>query len=261
MNRQKIVILAAVLVALALVGALAWHLTSDSRKLRRAETLLKESENLVRQGKTGEAVRKLERAIELAPEDPRLYLQLGRLLDATGEYFRALESFKQAARLAPEDPSPRLEAGKMALKEGRPQEAGEFFEEARKVDPGHIANLYQLGNQYAIKRQLAKAEEVYLEIIALSPDREPEAHKNLAFIYTESDDLAAAEQMLKKALELKPERPETYYNDLGLVLLRAERPSEARQMFEKALELNPAFREAWQNLEDLIRNPASQAVE
>ncbi len=96
-------------------------------------------------GHLDQAIHHLSEAIELSPDDPAPYIELGRCYHDQQKYPRALEAFQQAMSMDPENPQPYFFAG-LTLKEIKDYDDAEaMFKRAARLDPQDVAIRRQLG--------------------------------------------------------------------------------------------------------------------
>lgn len=94
---------------------------------------------LYKSGRGGEGEKRLQQAIEAAPQFPLAHKNLGILLQERGEYAGALERYDAALRYGGEDPDIYLKKGVCLWKTGDRQHARAAFEKARQLAPASEA--------------------------------------------------------------------------------------------------------------------------
>jgi len=96
-------------------------------------------------GQLDAAINYLTQAIELRPDNPGPYIELGRCYYEQRQQPRALEVLQQAINMAPDDPQPLYYAG-LALKESQDFSQAEYmFKRATKLAPKNLVIRRQLG--------------------------------------------------------------------------------------------------------------------
>jgi len=85
----------------------------------------------------GQAIRALEQAAKLAPQDEVVLCQLAAALRQAGQLDRALQAADRALATCRENPEARLERARVLAQCGRPQEALEELGRARELAPGN----------------------------------------------------------------------------------------------------------------------------
>jgi Flp pilus assembly protein TadD len=163
-------------------------------------------------GKEDEAVRLVNLAVDIIPDDSETHAQKGALLIQAGNKKAALEHYREAARLNPWNAKTQHTYGVLLSGFGRMVEAREALETAIRLDP-KLDNLnYDLG---LVLQNLGK--------------------------------MKLAEAAYKSALEQNPNNAETY-NNLGTILAQSGNISDAYENFLKALKLDPNNKNAASNL-------------
>lgn len=137
-----------------------------------------------KQGKTGEALLLMERALDAQPDNTTFLVNLGALLTSLGKPSAALSHLQRALAVQPSLPSAH----------------------------NNLANaLRSLG-------QIDAAGRHYEAALALKPDL-PEAHNNLANIRKEQGNVDGALRHYRQALALRPDFREAFSNLLALTRL------------------------------------------
>lgn len=150
-----------------------------------------------------EAVRVLERAVQLAPEDHRAHnslgtaylislrlddaaaefqkaleldsrdeyanLNLGHLARATGDYQRAVVYYRRQIALRPDDAEARGGVAIALLASGRDEEAETEIKRARELAPGDYRFLTQLAFFYTTRKKTALARPLIEKAIGVEP--------------------------------------------------------------------------------------------
>lgn len=169
--------------------------------------------------KYGDAIDALEDAVKLAPDNPDLYLWLGR---AWGRRAETANIFQQVNR--------PFWAG----------HARDAFEHALQLDPDHREALDDLFEYYVeapgfLGGGLDKAEELLPRMAKIDPAW---AEKARAQVSEKRNDFTAAERHLRRAIELAPAKPGPELN-LAKFLARQGRIEESDQAFAQAARLGP----------------------
>lgn len=159
------------------------------------------ADKLYQAGDMEGAVRELNHALVLDPENVNVRNSLGVCHAVAGRNGEALESFSRASDLSPNDIMPIHNIGLIHLTENRPAEALAHFEKALALEPGVFEVLFQAGRACL---ELARIDE--------------------AISYSE------------KAAAAKPESLAAL-RQLGTALSEAGREKEASKTYEKALRI------------------------
>lgn len=157
------------------------------------------------------------------------YLRTGRTEDARQVYLRLLAAFPQGV----DTPQP-------------PQPAALTRDQARELlAESHLA----LGNIYSQERELPRAEQEYLDSLALKSDSAP-ASFNLAILYYSYERFTEALPQFDRAAALDPRHAPTFYYR-GLTRLRLGQSDAAGADFREALAVDPGYEDARRALEGL----------
>lgn len=139
--------------ATALVGCNANknsdQLAREAYRLRQEEVeAAKQCLALVREGQRLEKLKKLDQAlnlykqaVEVYPESPFAWNNLGRLYMQRQENMEAATAFEQAARLSPADPVPVHNLGTLYESMGWENDAQRYYTEALQRDPNYVPSL------------------------------------------------------------------------------------------------------------------------
>jgi hypothetical protein len=98
-------------------------------------------------GELPEALRRYERAAELAPNDYLIWMEMGRALGAAGDAEGGIRALRRAVELAPRYAQPRWHMGNALLRAGRTDEAFAELRLAAEADPALLAQVYNLAWQ------------------------------------------------------------------------------------------------------------------
>ena len=203
-----------------------------------------------------EAVRELEKAVELAPTLVKARFNLAAAYASGPAPGRAkeVEQLRKVVELAPTFARARLALGKALLREGNVQEAIGELQEAVRLEPRRGDAHYQLGLALARAGRQEEAAPVLQKGRQLVAEDERNQTASLDVAEGRSalqgGDLEQAAAKLKSAARLRPDSAETQ-RSLGEVLEKQGDPAGAKSAYQKALELNPADVAAKQGLERL----------
>ena len=227
-----------------------------------------------RNGDEGKASAAFKKAVEMEPEYYLYHFKQAEYLFTSGGSYKS--SLEKAVELAPEDPWVLNLAGLAAMNEGRTEEAVELFSRASEaaaseeeitvnlseavflsgrpddalsiLNTGSASQLNQRGNILARRGRYPAAAAEYEAAYSLERDN-VDILLNLAGACIETDAFSRAEELLVRSLELSEN--DSAYNMMGnLALLKGEY-KRAEAAFVKAIELNPLSEESVCNLADL----------
>ena len=200
------------------------------------------AKDLVKLGRSEEALVPLEVAAHARPTEAQLQCSLGIALLETGRPQPASEHFREALRLQPGMEEATYQWGEALLRLGQPAEALPLLEKTVRARPRSPEASMALGNALAQVGRLGPAAEAYRRAIALSPGG-PEAHNNLGSVLLQAGDPAAALAEFREAIRLKPAFAPSHTN-AGNALLALGRENEALAELRQAVTLDPTLVDA-----------------
>ena len=120
----------------------------------------------------------LERALEVAPQDPEANYSLGMVFAQTDDSAKAYEYLQRALRARPAYPEALNNLGVLYLVTQRRDQAVESFEECIRVAPSFDQAYLNLARIYALEGARDKARAVLLDLLKRHPDH-PQAKQML----------------------------------------------------------------------------------
>ena len=134
---------------------------------------------------------------ELAPDNERVFFNLGMLTMDNGKLDEAEVWFKEAITLKKDFRSALFNLALLLADQDRPLEAVAPLEQLLEHHPTHVKGLILLGDIYTNHiRDLDFAENCYLRILESEPGH-VQARHNLCVVWVEKGQLAAAETCLE----------------------------------------------------------------
>ena len=174
----------------------------------KAHKELIKSEEAQLRGATQEALRHLERAIELYPEYVDALNNLGTYYHRSGNYERSIKYFARATELAPEFFAGWVNLGGSLLAVGRLEPALEANKQAIKLRPGDALANSQMGMNYFYMRQFDEAKQYFLKVLGVDPSSANQPHLFLAHIAHLEGRPEEARSFIGNYLELHPNSPQ-----------------------------------------------------
>jgi tetratricopeptide (TPR) repeat protein len=216
-----------------------------------------------------EALEALEKAVELDPRNPTLYLDLGLVLVNVNALNQAEQLFLGALKYLPEAAELYVGLAQVRMFQDHYQEALEALRRAVSLSPDYAEPYYLMGNCFSERERFDDARQAYQKAIALSPERDDfhfslgrllesqgdaaaafaefekvinlnpasaDGHYRLGRLYSETGDYTRAMEHLRKAITLKPKTPQSY-DQLARVYLKTGQQREAQEALETVREL------------------------
>lgn len=154
-------------------------------------------------GATEWGVKSFEKAIELEPQNPALYTELGKLHLAAGNLEKAKESFNQARKIKANYAEATIQLALLSEREGVVEEAITELENIAQNQPLNIDVSFQLGRLYFNAGRVNEAISQFQKVIILVPGHS-NAHYSLGVAYTSQGEKEKAIEEFEKVLEINP---------------------------------------------------------
>lgn len=168
---------------------------------------------------------------ELAAGD--LAMQNTKLADAESAYQRAVA-------LAPNDPRPHVALGNLYIFEQKPAQAAPEYLKVLDLDPHNATAHSALGNIYESQSQLPQAEEQFRAAVAINPVN-PGWRINLAGLLQRQGKLGEAEAHLRTAIGLDGKSARAHLALAKLLSTEPDRSAEADAEFAQVRSLDPSL--------------------
>jgi tetratricopeptide (TPR) repeat protein len=197
---------------------------------------------LARQGKIDEAIEHLRKADALNPDDPPTAFNLGMALRLKGRLDEAAEQFARAVRLNPNDATAQNELGGVLVLLGRNQEAVDHLQAALARAPGNAQLHFRVASALLLLgAHTQEAVDRLREAIRLEPAW-PAPYNALAWLLATSSeaairDGAEAVRLAARAVELTQGRNPQVLDTLAAAQAASGRFSDATETERKAIDL------------------------
>ncbi len=185
-----------------------------------------------------------ERVDDVRRELARPLYQNGKLAYELEDTQEAVRQLERALQLFPRYEEALLLSGTIAMDAGQVDVAEQRFKLATEVDEYNADAWYGLGEVHQQRAlasgataDLSRAEAAFETALEMD-DRHAKAALSLAMIQILRGSLDRAEQLLLSAIDNEPDLTEAHYT-LGRVYLRTGRTDEAVGVFEQALREDP----------------------
>lgn len=198
------------------------------------------------QGKTDEALREYQLALQQDPSHVSALVGLGALLRDGGQLQKAHELLATAVRLRPGEAEPRIALGQVFLDLAQPEKAREAFDSVLERDPKSVPALLGLGSCAEVSGDVAEAERYFRSAVELDP-KNAKGQYSLGCTLQARGVLDEAARAYRAALEIEPDHTWSH-NNLGTLLDEQGKPEEAVRELRRAVECDPSNVEAQYNL-------------
>ena len=119
------------------------------------------------------ALNYLNRAKEIDPENPKIYLVLGDLYLQKNDGKNALANYNKALSLNPKSPLPKIKIANIYIRATNLNAARPYLEEARDIDSTFAPVYRGLGELYTMAGQFSQANKNFRKFLDLSGDNIP----------------------------------------------------------------------------------------
>ncbi|RIK62795.1 MAG: hypothetical protein DCC64_09565 [Planctomycetota bacterium] len=186
----------------------------------QADAATGDAQRAMRLARYDEALKQIDRALKIKPDDPRTLLLRGHIHRKQRKLKEALDDYRRAVEINPDDPRARSFLGGLQRMMGDLGGAKENIMHALKLDAMNVEARIALGKIYEKGRALTSAKREYEKAIELVPADE-RGYVALAVLLIENpslkdkhdrqEPLDRAKELLEKALELNPSFAESAY--------------------------------------------------
>ncbi len=174
------------------------------------------------------------RAIAVAPDYVEAHFNLGVLHQEQGHMDQALIQYEKTIAIKPDHSQAHLNSGVIHQGRGNLQLARQCYQHAIASDPDHAKAHYNLGNIFRAENRFNDAIDCFRAAIASDPDY-GDAHYNLGNAARKSGDFEEAAACYRRAIAIKPDHFEALGN-LGATLHELGRLDAAIQTYKRSLE-------------------------
>lgn len=188
------------------------------------------------QGELEEALRWVQKSVELGDGQPATHYYLGRLMTDAGQTGSAREQFGQAIALDPNHVDARTGMGLVSLMVGNFERAVSELKTALRANAKHMPALTSLARALVELDRVDEAYQYAAKALKQSP-QDPMANSVAGRVLFRQGYLELAEKCLRNALELGLESGEVHAL-LGRVLSTRGYDADALGHYIKALEVN-----------------------
>jgi TolB-like protein/Flp pilus assembly protein TadD len=188
-----------------------------------------------------------QRALVLDRRAGSVYVGLGNLYRASGQYQQAINEFNTAINLANFPADAYLGLGLTYLRSNQMPLAEQAFEKAIELQPNYWLAYMNMGNYLYDSGKIEEAIPYYQRITELMPQSES-ALNNLGAALFLTGNFTQATEYWQQSLELAPSSDA--YSNVATSLYLEGRYLEAVDLYHKAVEFAPDDGELWGNLGD-----------
>lgn len=214
------------------------------REERPGDIYAKIGEEYIKDGQPAVALRKLNRGLELDPDNPHIHAVLGTLYDRLKELDKAEYHYRRSIELSPKNPYYHNALGSFLCQRERYQEADEEFQKALQ-NPLYSTPWAATSNAGVCAYRAGKrerAEDYLRKALSLNPQI-PQALLKMAQLKYDQGDPPSAQDYLRRYQAVAPPNPEA----LWLAIRLARKLGDLKTARAYQLELRERFPDAPEN--------------
>jgi tetratricopeptide (TPR) repeat protein len=204
-------------------------------------------------GQFTDAVKELEQAIDIKPDDFESVNNLGVAYCKVGRFADAIRVHRDALKLRPDSASAHYNlANALAFSGGLPQAESEYLKAIQlATDPEKKADAYgNLGSVYVQMGLFDKAADSFKKALELNPAL-AKVHYNIGAMYESKGDLEQAISAYRKAMQQEKRLAIPVHMSIANIYATQNKLEEAKRDLEEVLKLDPTFGPARQALDSL----------
>ena len=209
------------------------------------------------QANSEKALSYLVKAKRLAPRDPEVLFQFGKVCLERNLLDDALAALGKAAESKPDNDTYVYTLGSANFGKGHLDEALKLFQQLLQKHPQDAFLHYAIGAVYFQQNKYSEAEASLKESLVARPDQVP-ANYYLALTYDAIGDDDRAIPIFRDLVKAHPEHVPSHVK-LGGILVRQHQYEEAQQNLEQAVALDPNSVEAHYQLALALRRLGKSA--
>ena len=191
-----------------------------------------------------------QRALTLDRRAPSVYVALGQLYVASGQYPQAMAEFDTALALKPSLVEAELGRGNVYLKQGDYEKSEARYRAALAQQPDHWRAQMAMGNFLFLTGRVEEAIPFYQHIADLMPDNSG-GFNNLGAAYFMTGEYQRAVDAWE--ISLTQSATGVTYANLATSYYFMGEYDQSIPLYHKAVELSPEDYELWGNLGDAYR--------
>jgi len=253
---------------------------SDDKTTKQLDT----AEELMQQGKYGEAIALYKDAHLAYPEEESVLLMLAWAYYDSGQISQSVEYweillekelsrkvftgfafdelvriYKQASqwdklvtictravKMQPKDVGLLSELGNAYLQAGRPKDACGIYKKLIEMENDNTANYCRYGEALFAEKLIQESETAYLKAAELDPEQTDRYLYRMAALFYDAGYFVDAHRLITKCLAANPQNA-LYYCFLGDVLIAREKQDEGCVAYERAARSDPMRAGAYYN--------------
>ncbi|MBD2180760.1 serine/threonine-protein kinase [Aerosakkonema funiforme] len=205
--------------------------------------LLNQGKTLIELRRYDEAIGSLDKAIQIEPTYPEIWLERGKALLELQKFEEALRSFDEAVKLKSDYAPAWYCRGIVLEKLNRNTEALASLDKTVEIEQNYPEAWYIRGEILYKLQRYQEAVKSFDKAVKFQQNY-VEAWYNIGIVLNKLQRHKEALSALEKAVQIQPAYPEAWV-ERGSTLGKLQKYNDAIASFDKALALNPNSAEAW----------------
>jgi tetratricopeptide (TPR) repeat protein/ADP-heptose:LPS heptosyltransferase len=200
---------------------------------------------LLNLGRHDDALKVFEKAVQLNPDDPEPWWQMGNVLIQAGRWPEALLTRKHTLKLNPRHGEAAYQAGYYLNMQGRLEEALTYLDRSAELQPDHVPTLQMRALVLMNLNRLDESLAVNRRAAALDPAN-ADLCSNIGSVLLAMGRTEEALAWYDRSLQIRPDSAGVFTNK-AKALVELIRVDEAMALYDRAIALDPNCHEAvWQ---------------
>ncbi len=191
----------------------------------------------------------LRTMLKYEPKFDKTYRYLGRITEDTGRYREAIYWFQKAIELRPQEPTYYNNLGYNYARLGYPRQAIGQYQHALALDPSYIRPQVNLARAALELKDYSLAKDALTSLQATHPDH-PWIISSLCRVLVELDDPVTAAPSCREAVRIQPRHAPSLHA-LSRAYIGQGQFSEALTWAKKAVDAAPQWGRGYQTLGDI----------
>ena len=209
------------------------------------------------QGDSEKALSSLVKAKQLAPQDPEVLFEFGRVCLERNLLDDAVPALTKAVALKPDNDSYVYALGSANVGKEQLPDALQLFQQLLKKHPHDATLMYAVGAVYYLQSKFTDAKSLLEQSLEMQSDQIAPAYY-LALTYDALGDDERAVPIFHNLLKSNPQHVPSYVKLAG-ILVRLHQYEEAQRDLEQAVSLDPNSVEAHYQLGVVLRRVGKSA--
>ncbi len=207
------------------------------------ETLYNIGVSFGQEGETNLAIKYLNKAYKVNPENEIVLYELGYYFDKDSQFEKSIEFYNKYLDIDPFNHSVWYNIGITYNRMGMFEKAIEAYDFALVINDEFLHAHFNKANALANNNQFDDAIKCYLEYLLLDKNND-DAHCYLAECYLNTDQYSEALINYQKAIRLNDTNASAWYGS-GLIMWSEGQLAEAQGFFKKAISLEEDYSDFW----------------